>query len=131
MSELDSLKAELERKEKEKQKYLIIADKIKKIYERMVEDKKLIKSYRNGVKNFQKENYNTFKGYLHENLYIVKIDELLAYYDTVIKNIDTNMDRLNTTRAEYENKAYQCNGVIGYLQSLINSLLHEIENCIN
>ena len=27
---------------------------------------------------------------------------------TKIKNIDTNMDRLNWAKCEYENKAYKC-----------------------
>ena len=49
----------------------------------------------------------------------------------VISNIDTNMDRLNTTRAQYENKAFKCNGPIGYLQSSVNSLVHTIENWVN
>ena len=52
-------------------------------------------------------------------------------YDLVISNIDTNMDRLNTARAQYENKAYKCNGPIGYLQSSVNSLVHTIENWVN
>lgn len=67
----------------------------------------------------------------HSETYKVQLEALIDDYDLVISNIDTNMDRLNTARAQYENKAYKCNGPIGYLQSSVNSLVHTIENWVN
>ena len=131
MADLDSVKAslrsfrdQLAAKKAEKQRYLNTAADIGAIYDRMAEDKELIKSYRSSVKTFLKEKFDTFKGNLYLETYI---DD----YDLVISNIDTNMDRLNTTRAQYENKAFKCNGPIGYLQSSVNSLVHTIENWVN
>lgn len=138
MDDLDSLKASLnsfrkalEEKNAEKQRYLNIAAEIGNVYDRMADDKAIIKEYKGRVKDFSKEKFDKFKGNLYKEVYKAKMEELLDGYDIVIKNIDANMDRLNTLRAEYENKAYKCNGLIGYLQSSINSVVHTIENWVN
>lgn len=138
MEDLESLKASLRKlqqqlanKKAEKQKYLNTASDIKAVYDRMAEDKKTIKGYRDSVKTFGKETYTTFKGNLYSEAYKTKVEALVENYNTVISNLDTNMDRLNTVRAQYENKAYQCNGPIGYLQSAVNSLMHTIQNWVN
>lgn len=75
--------------------------------------------------------YQELKGNLYSETYKAQLEALIDDYDLVISNIDTNMDRLNTARAQYENKAYKCNGPIGYLQSSVNSLVHTIENWVN
>lgn len=138
MADLDSVKAslrsfrnQLAAKKAEKQGYLNTAADIGAIYDRMAEDKELIKSYRSSVKTFLKEKFDTFKGNLHSETYKAQLEALVDDYDLVISNIDTNMDRLNTARAQYENKAYKCNGSIGYLQASVNSLVHTIENWVN
>ena len=91
----------------------------------------MLKSYRSSIRTFLKEKFDTFKGNLYSETYKTQLEVLLEDYDLVIDNIDTNMDRLNMARAQYENKAYGCNGPIGYLQSSINSLVHTIENWMN
>lgn len=138
MGELDSLKESLRQleqqlaaKKAERQRYFDIAEEIETIYNRMAEDKDALKNYRSNVKTFGKEDITTFKGKLYTESYKQKIQELLDDYDTVIDNLDSNMDQLNTLRADYENKGYQCNGPIGYLQSSVNSLIHTIQNWIN
>ena len=138
MADLDSVRAslrsyrnQLAAKKAEKQGYLNTAADIGAIYDRMAEDKELIKGYRSSVKTFLKEKFDTFKGNLYSETYRVQLEALIDDYDLVISNIDTNMDRLNTARAQYENKAYKCNGPIGYLQSSVNSLVHTIENWVN
>lgn len=138
MDDLESVKAslnnfrrQLEAKKAEKQGYLNTASAIGAIYDRMAEDKELIKGYRSSVKTFLKEKFDTFKGNLYSESYKAQMELLIDDYDTVISNIDTNMDRLNTARAQYENKAYQCNGPIGYLQSTVNSLVHTVQNWVN
>lgn len=128
---LNNLKEQLAAKKAEKQRYLNIAADIDAIYDRMAADKELIKGYRNGVKTLYKEKFDTFKGNLYTDTYKTQLEALIDDYDLVIKNIDTNMDRLNTAKAQYENKAYQCNGPIGYLQSSVNSLVHTIQNWVN
>ena len=73
------------------------------IYDRMAEDKELIKGYRSSIKSFLKEKFDTFKGNLYSETYKTQLETLSDDYDLVISNIDTNIDRLNTTRAQYEN----------------------------
>lgn len=128
---LNSERRQLVAKEAEKQGYLDIASDVRTVYRRMSEDKATIKGYRDSVKKFAKENYSTFKGKLYSDTYKSGMDALVDNYDTVIKNLDNNMDMLNTVVAQYENKAYKCDGVIGYLRSSINSLVHTIENWVN
>lgn len=128
---LDSIRQQLAAKQAEKRGYQNQAAAIKEVYDRMAEDKALIEGYRSSVKTFLREKYDTFKGNLYSETYKVQMEALIDDYDLVIDNIDTNMDRLNTARAQYENKAYQCNGPIGYLQSTVNSLVHTIENWFN
>ncbi len=127
----DSYKTRLEAKKKEKQSYFNTAKAIGDVYDRLSDDKEVIKSYRNSVKNLRKEKYDTFKGNLYSSTYKDKLEELIDDYDVVIDNIDTNMDRLNTQKTYYENLGYKCNGPIGTLQSTVNSIWTKIENWVN
>lgn len=138
MGNLDTMKSSLSSKERqlnnkkaEKASCLGIASDIGVVYTRLVEDKKIMKGYRDHVNTFSNENLENFKGNLYKNSYKTKMSSLVADYNTVIENIDLNMDKLNTLKTQYENKAYQCNGLIGYLQSTVNSLVHQIENWAN
>lgn len=138
MSGINSLKALLRSLDRQlaeirakQQGYLDIAAEIKVIYNQMADDKELIIDYRKSIKIFSDEEFDTFRGNLYGETYKRKLEELIADYDTVINNLDINMDRLNMVRAQYENKAYQCNGPIGYVQSSINSVVHKIENWVN
>ena len=128
---MSSKRQQLANKKAEKQRYLGIAADVRAVYNRMAEDKKAIKGYRDSVKTFAKEKFTTFKGKLYSDNYKARTDALISSYKTLINNLDTNMDRLNNVVAQYENKAYQCNGLIGYLESSINSLVHTIENWVN
>ena len=131
MFDLDSLRQQLADKEAERQGYLDTAAAIGVIYDRLVEDKRAMKGYRKTVSDFIDEEYDSFKGDFHKNSYQASGANLLRSYDLVIGNIDTNMDRLNTAKCQWENKAAQCVPVIGHLQSLINSILTSLENQFN
>jgi uncharacterized protein YqhQ len=52
-------------------------------------------------------------------------------YDTVIRQIDYNMDALNTVKADYENQILNNIPIIGGLASEINSLWTKIVNWVN
>ena len=56
---------------------------------------------------------------------------VVGSYDTLIKLLDTNLDMLNNERRRYENKAYECDGLIGVLERGINYLGRSIQNLIN
>ena len=138
MDELDSLKSSLDRKrnelkqrQREKKSYLSKAEEIDTLYDSLCDDKESLIRHRNSVRDFARENYKTFSGNLHKNTYYAQMECMLNNYKTVINRLDENIDRLNTQKAYYENQAYECNGIIGHLQSAINSLVHEIENWTN
>ncbi|SFI09811.1 hypothetical protein SAMN04487830_12228 [Pseudobutyrivibrio sp. OR37] len=129
--DLQSLRDALNAKKTEKQGYLKTAADIKVIYDRMKEDKDAVIGYKKSVKSFIDEEYSTFKGDLFVNTYQAKGNELISAYETVITNIDTNLDRLNNAKCDYENKAYACDPIIGHLEGLINSIITSIQNQLN
>ena len=138
MDELDSLKndlgskrSQLRAKEQEKANYLSVASDIKSVYKKMADEKAAMKNYHSGIKSFSNEHFDIFVGKLYASEYKPRIKQVVEDYQKVISAIDTNMDRLNTEMARMENMAYKCDGVIGYLRSAINSLVHTIENWTN
>ena len=108
-----------------------MAEEIEAVYKRLKEDKELMCGYRDSVESFSNETFDRFAGNLYSTSYKNHVDQLVGSYNQLIRNIDDNMDRLNTLRAQYENKAYQCDGIIGSLRSMINTLVHKIENWTN
>ena len=70
-------------------------------------------------------------GNLWKSDYKNEVEAVVTSYDTVINDIDTNMDNLNLEKTRYENLANDCYGLIGRLASTINSLLTQIANCVN
>ena len=130
-NDLGSKRNQLRIKEKEKENYLNIASDIRSVYKKLADEKSAVKTYHSGVKSFSDERFNTFIGNLYMNEYKPRIKQVVSDYKQVISAIDTNMDRLNTEIARMENEAYKCDGIIGYLHSAINSLVHTIENWTN
>ena len=128
---LGEKRQQLENKRIERRGYMDTADKITVIYDRMSDDKTTIEGYRDNVRRLKDEDFGTFKGYNHDDKYETSMDKLVKNYETVIKNLDTNMDRLNTARKDFENKAYACDPIIGRLEQGVNSLIHQIENWVN
>lgn len=138
MDELNTLKSDLKDKKSEliamqskKTRCLNMASDIDSVYDRMRQDKSVMQDYYEEIKRFYKEKFDKFDGVVYDSRYKIYIEQLVADYEKTIKNIDINMDRLNTEKARYENEAYRCNGLIGYLQSAINSIAHQIENWTN
>lgn len=129
--QLSSLQQRLANKRAERQRYLDIASDIGDIYNRMAADKRSLKTYRDSVKDFSREKFDLFSGDLYKNQYKTCIGDLIGDYNTVISNFDTNMDRLNSVRSQYESKAYECGGIIGALQSQINTIVRQIQNWVN
>ena len=130
-NDLGSKRNQLRAKEKEKANYLSVASDIRSVYKALADEKKAVKNYHSGVKSISDEHFDTFVGNLYMKEYKPRIKQVVSDYKKVISAIDTNMDRLNTEIARMENEAYKCDGIIGYLHSAINSLVHTIENWTN
>lgn len=135
---LESLKTSLQNlgeaiaaKLSERQGYLDKADEIQKIYDRMSDDKKSVKDNKKTVNTFHKKTYTDFKGNKHDDVYKAELENLLDSYDIVIDHIDTNLDELNNEILFYKNKASDCLGPLGMLQSAYDSLKTKIQNWTN
>lgn len=130
-SSLSSYRTSLANKRAERQGYTDKADEIRTVYNELLAEKRVIKGYKAQVKEFYGETYADFKGNIFENTYKPQVENLLGNYDTVIDNIDTDLDNLNDEVTRYENLALQCDGPIGYLASMVNSLVGKIQNWVN
>lgn len=115
----------------ERQGYLDVADEIRIVYDRLKEDKDIMKTYRKEVSSFCDKEYGTFQGNNYKNIYRPKVEELVDSYDIVIEQIDTNLDELNRAILSYENKASDCFGIFGTLEKAYNTVKTKIENWTN
>lgn len=130
-SSLSSYQTSLANKRAERQGYVDKANEIRAVYNELKAEKDTIRGYRDDVKTFRNETYPDFKGNVFNNTYLPQVDALVENYNTVIGNIDTNLDNLNDEVTRYENLALQCDGPIGYLASMVNSLIGQIQNWVN
>lgn len=130
-SSLASARAELEAKKRQAEAYRAKAQEIGTVYEELKEKKKSMRTLKSNVEDFKDTKYDAWKGNLRKQEYKGSGEKVVASYDTVIQEIDTNMDNLNLEKTRYENLANDCYGIIGRLASTINSLLAQIENCVN
>lgn len=130
-SSLASARAELEAKKRQAEAYRAKAQEIGMVYEELKEKKKSMRTLKSNVEDFKDTKYDAWKGNLWKQEYKGSGEKVVASYDTVIQEIDTNMDNLNLEKTRYENLANDCYGIIGRLASTINSLLAQIENCVN
>lgn len=128
---LNSLARQIDQTLNERQKYFDQADEIKRIYDRMYQDKKTIQSYKKSVDTFYKKRYNDFSGNNFKYTYKPEVKNLLDAYDVVIKNIDTNLDALNDKKLSYEAKAADCLGPLGFLESSYYTVKTKIQNWTN
>ena len=130
-SSLASARAELEAKKRQAEAYRAKAQEIGTVYEELKEKKKSMRTLKSNVEDFKDTKYDAWKGNFWKQEYKGSGEKVVASYDTVIQEIDTNMDNLNLEKTRYENLANDCYGIIGRLASTINSLLAQIENCVN
>ena len=130
-SSLEDIKDAITAWANKRQAYLDKADEIKVVYDRLKKDKGTVKGYKKSVKSYSNNNYDDFVGNNFEYKYKPTMTDLLTSYDTVIGNIDTNMDKLNDEILRYKNLASDCLGPLGTLGKAFHSIQTEIENWAN
>lgn len=128
---LANARADLEAKKRQADAYRTKADEIDDVYKELKEKKKSMRTLKQELEDFVDKQYDSWKGVLWKEEYRGKVEKVVTSYDTVIGNIDTNLDNLNLERARYENLANDCYGAVGRLASVVNSLIAQIQNCIN
>ena len=128
---LKSLADSISSKLNEREGYLNKADEIQKVYDRMLNDKEIIQEYKKDINSFYGKSYNDFKGNNFEYIYKPSVQDLKDSYNSVIHNIDLNLDALNNKILEYKNKGANCLGPIGTLESAYNTVKTQIQNWTN
>ena len=111
--------------------YMEKAREIGRIYDKLAEKKDQAKQERSLLKKFAQTEYGNFRGSLFNGSYGPKVDLVVDEYSTLVTRIDRNLDMLNDERRRYENKAYQCDGIIGALERSVNYLNRTVQNWVN
>lgn len=111
--------------------YTATAKEIGLVYDELKGRKDSMRQLRKDFNKFISIKYGDWKGDLWKSQYKAKGQDVVSAYDTVIGEIDTNLDRLNWERTRYENLASQQYGIIGSLVSTVNNIGTQIENWVN
>lgn len=129
--QLRQKKRELGQLQDERSSYMAEARKIGEIYDRLAENKRVVREKRDALNHFKRDEYTWFTGKLYQNSYQPSVAAVVQSYDGLIRRIDQNLDMLNDERRRYENKAYECDGMIGVLERGINYLGRSLQNLVN
>ncbi|MBR2707594.1 MAG: hypothetical protein IKE74_10240 [Mogibacterium sp.] len=128
---LSNIRDSLNHWKRKRQAYLDKAEEIRKVYDRLKKDKDTIQGYKKTVRSYSGKQFTDFKGSNCEYRYKPEIENLLNSYDTVIRNIDINLDRLNDEILRQKNLASDCLGPIGSLGKAFHTVQTKIENWAN
>lgn len=123
--------AQLKEQQSMRASYMAMAREIGEAYDRVARCKAAAKEKRNALKSFSQKKYGSFKGNLYTKSYLGKMSPLLDSYDQLVERMDRNLDALNDARRRYENRAYECDGMIGLLERGINTLYRSMQNLVN
>lgn len=128
---LSDIKSAIANLTAKREQYLNKAEEIKKVYDRLKTDKGTIKDYKRNVKTYMDKSFDDFQGNNHEYSYKPKMTDLLDAYDSVISNIDKNLDALNDEILRQKNLASDCLGPLGTLGKALHTVQTKIENWTN
>ena len=115
---VDSIRA----KKNEQQTYLDKANEVQEVYNRLLQDKRTMKEYRNEIKSFYGTSYTDFVGDNYKNKYKPKVKDLLNSYDQVIRLIDRNLDQLNN---DWDGEVDDCIAY-GFNTKMFDSLVYHL-----
>lgn len=108
-------------------------DELDQLYEEMRTKKQEFQDQERAYRDIARHNYADWSGDVYKNRFREKMQGSLIE-DAVkptIRAIDDNLDELNNQKTQYQNRINNTRGVIGYLESGINSLTTQIENLFN
>ncbi len=112
--------------------YQQIVDELQRIHHQLEGAKSDLKHQKTRLVSFGFARYQNWKGTHFEKKYKEFITRKMQRdYDAVIKQIDKNMAIVNKMKADYQNRIYRNEGLIGQLKAAINSLVTQIENWVD
>ncbi|MBU3099294.1 MULTISPECIES: hypothetical protein [Clostridium] len=109
------------------------ADALDSLYKKMKEKKEDMESLQKSLSTFANETYECWLGNVFNTRYEKNVTEelLVNGYGKMLTIIDDNLDEINNKRTHYENLIYESKGIIGNVESCINSVTTHIENWVN
>ena len=107
-------------------------ESIKILKGKLIDLKSDLLDLKSKLKEESKESHDYWKGQLlkeHNNLLINSL--INGSFTIYIKNIDRNLDDLNTELMRLQNEVYSTEGLIGSLKASLNWIATKIENLFN
>lgn len=132
-SKQNSYKKDLSEEKANLEMYQEKVDALDSLYDKMKDKKEEMESLKKSLKSFVNESYDHWKGNVFNDRYETHVrDELLENgYGKMMTIIDNNLDEINSEKRYYQNLIYQSKGIIGDLQSVLNSIAVKIQNWVN
>lgn len=131
MSTLDDLDRQLDERLREQKAYRDKASELKSLYNELKVVKNSAENYKSSFDRFAEEEYVNFCGEVYNSEYCVEMKNIKTAYKNYIKDIDKNLDAINSKATWYYNKADSLNGIIGQIRALIRNAATWVENAFN
>lgn len=116
----------------QKADYQAKINQIKKIYNHLQKIKVDYYTEKKSLFKLKNENSDEWTGNLYKTQFNQPVSSVIDNeLNTTIQAIDSDMDRLIDKMNEYENKIFECDGLLGQIEIWINNLLGTIEKWFN
>lgn len=107
-------------------------ESIKLLKEKFIDLKSDLLDFKSKLKEESRESHDYWKGQLlKEHNALFKSSLINGSLSTYIKNIDRNLDDLNTELMRLQNEAYSTEGLIGSIKASLNWISTKLENIFN
>ena len=107
-------------------------ESVKLLKGKFIDLKSELLDFKSKLKEESRESHDYWKGQLlkeHNNVF--KSSLINGSLSTYIKNVDRNLDDLNTELMRLQNEAYSTEGVIGSIKASLNWISTKLENIFN
>lgn len=130
-SQQAAIRSQISAAQSKKEEYLKKAREVKKIYEELRTIKGEFVKQKKSLDTKKNEHDDSWTGNLHITKFVTPAEDLIENFDSSIKAMNENIDKLLNKINEYENKAMEQDGFIGQLGILLNNISGWFESFVN